>query len=131
VIPKGSAQHTLETADINFGCGCHGSCRLLCMMGDKKENDMCHGHNSDGGCKFQQKNSEYEKCNCWRINCTRCVLMNPCESGCVFCSKKTHTRKFREEVLGRIFGCKTKKVKGDGENCITTNFTAKSFRVLQ
>ena len=62
--PKGSAEHTLVTADIKFGCGCHGSCRLLCMMGDEKENGMCLGHNSDGRCKYQHKNTEYEKCNC-------------------------------------------------------------------
>jgi hypothetical protein len=128
VDPKGSAEHTLGTADIKFGCGCHGSCQLLCMMGDEKENGMCLGHNSDGGCKFQQNNTEYEKRNCWRINCTRYILMDPCGSGCVFRPKKTQTRKFREEVLGRIFRSKTEKVRGNGENCKTRKFTAKCLR---
>jgi len=52
-------------------------------------------------------------------------------SGCVACPKKTQTRNFREEVVGRIFGSKTEKVRGDGENCKKRNFAAKYFRVIQ
>jgi len=57
--------------------------------------------------------------------------MDPCGSGCVVCPKKTQTRKFREEVVRRIFGSKTEEVRGDGENCKTKNFTAKYSRVTQ
>jgi len=99
------------------------------MMGDE-ENGMCLGHNSDGGCKCQQKNTVREM-QLLENKLHEVYLMDPCGSGCVVRPQKTQTRKFREEALGRIFVSKTEKVRGDGENCNTRNVTVKCFRVIQ